>query len=178
MTQVTNQAVLAEHTDALVSTIQDLDPILSTLAGQRPLIEDMLDSVNSFLTATVDNRVEGSPSGGAQFVWTKGITTPSGTVGDGPSPVPAIPAVPTEPPSLGDAPVAPAINQTLNTLLGLLGDPNIRLPMALCRRLRNLGVPLDLSSVCAARPNPGGGTPLPLPDVGGAVDQVLGGLGG
>ena len=63
MTQVTNQAVLAEHTDALVSTIQDLDPILSTLAGQRPLIEEMLDSVNSFLTAIVDNLVEGSPPG-------------------------------------------------------------------------------------------------------------------
>ena len=175
MTQVTNQAVLAEHTDALVSTIQDLDPILSTLAGQRPLIEDMLDSVNSFLTATVDNLVEGSPPGGAQYAWTKGIATPSGTLGDGPSPVPAVPS---GPPSVGDTPVAPAVNQALNTLLGLLGDPDVRLPMALCRRLRNLGVPLDLSTVCASRPNPGGSTPVPLPDVGGAADQVLGGVGG
>ncbi len=55
MTQVTNQVVLAEHTDSLVSTIQDLDPILSTLAGQRPLIEDMLTSINAFLTDIADN---------------------------------------------------------------------------------------------------------------------------
>lgn len=176
MTRVTNQAVLAEHTDALVSTIQDLDPILSTLAGQRPLIEDMLDSVNGFLVATVDNFVEGNPSGGAHFAWTKGIATPSGTLGDGPSP--ALPPIPAGPPGASDTPVAPAVNQTLNTLLGLLGDPDIRLPMALCRRLQDLGVPLDLSTVCADRPGPGGDTPLPLPDVDGVVDDVLGGVGG
>ena len=50
--------------------------------------------------------------------------------------------------------------------------------MALCRRLQNLGVPLDLRTVCANRPNQGGSTPPPLPDVGGAVDGVLGGVGG
>ena len=175
MTQVTNRAVLAEHTDDLVSTIQDLDPILSTLAGQRPLIEEMLTSVNEFLVSTVDNLVEGSPPGGAQYAWTKGIATPSGTLGEGPSPVPELPA---GPPGPGDTPVAPAINQTLNTLLGLLGDPNVRLPMPLCRRLQDLGVPLDLRSVCGPRPNQGGSNPLPVPDVAGAVDQVVGGVVG
>jgi phospholipid/cholesterol/gamma-HCH transport system substrate-binding protein len=173
MTLVTNQAVLADHTDSLVSTIQDLDPILSTLAGQRPRLEEMLDSVNAFL-ADLDDNVSGtSPVGQSQFVWAKGIATPSGTLGEGPSPVPDLP---TGPPS-GGTPVAPAVNQALNTLLGLLGDPDVRLPMALCRRLDRLGVPLDLSTVCAARPGQGGGS-LPVPDVGGAVDQVLGGVGG
>jgi hypothetical protein len=39
-------------------------------------------------------------------------------------------------------------------------------------------VPLDLSLVCTARPNQGGTTPLPLPDVGQTVDDVLGGVVG
>jgi phospholipid/cholesterol/gamma-HCH transport system substrate-binding protein len=51
MTQVTNRTILAEHTDSLVRTIQNLDPILSTLAGQRPLLEDVMDAVNDMLPA-------------------------------------------------------------------------------------------------------------------------------
>jgi phospholipid/cholesterol/gamma-HCH transport system substrate-binding protein len=178
MTMVTNQAVLAEHTDDLVSTIQDLDPILSTLAGQRPLIEDMLTSVNSFLVDMDANVAPGSTPGQAQFVWAKGIATPSGTLGEGPSPTEGLPL---PDPSGGGGPdpstVAPAVNQALNTLLGLLGDPSVRLPMALCQRLQALGVPLDLRTVCGRRP--GGSTPTtPLPDPGATVDQLLGGVGG
>ena len=176
MTLVTNDAVLADHTDDLVSTIQDLDPILSTLAGQRPLIEEMLTSVNGFLTAMADNVAPSSTPGQAQYIWTKGIATPSGTLGEGPPPNEGLPA--------GEAPdpagtVGPAVNQALNTLLGLLGDPSVRLPMPLCRRLQDLGVPLDLRTVCGRRPNQSGTTPLPvpLPDPAATVDDLLGGGG-
>jgi phospholipid/cholesterol/gamma-HCH transport system substrate-binding protein len=180
MTQVTNQAVLAEHTDSLVATIRNLDPILSTLDGQRPLIEEMLTSVNSFLTQITDNVAPGSTPGQAQFIWTKGIASPSGTVGEGPSPVPDLggepPALPTPDPST----VGDAANQALNTLLGLLGDPGIRLPVALCRRLQSLGVPIDLRTVCGRRPGQGSPNllPVPLPDPLATVDQLLGGVGG
>ncbi len=181
MTQVTNQVVLAEHTDSLVSTIQDLDPILSTLAGQRPLIEEMLTSTNGFLTAIADNLIaDASTPGQAQFIWTKGIATPSGTLGeDGGEETapPGPPSLPTPDPTT----VGAAANQALNTLLGLLGDPNVRLPAPLCRRLQALDLGLDLRTVCGRRPNqPGGGTPLPipLPDPAGTVDDLLGGVGG
>lgn len=175
MTRVTNQAVLAEHTDSLVSLIQDLDPILSTLDGQRPLIEEMLTSVNGFLTAISDNVAPGSTPGQAQYIWTKGIASPSGTVGEGPSPAPSgPPALPTPDPST----VAPAVNQALNTLLGLLGDPDVRLPLRLCRRLHALGVPLDLRVVCGPRTGQGGTLPVPLPDPSATVDSLLGGVGG
>jgi phospholipid/cholesterol/gamma-HCH transport system substrate-binding protein len=178
MTMVTNQAVLAEHTDDLVSTIQDLDPILSTLAGQRPLIEEMLTSVNGFLTAMSDNVAPSSTPGQAQYIWTKGIATPSGTLGEGPPPDESLP-LPDGAGGPDPGTVAPAVNQALNTLLGLLGDPSIRLPMALCRRLQDLGVPLDLGSVCGRRPAPGGGgaLPVPLDDPVATVDGLLGGGG-
>jgi phospholipid/cholesterol/gamma-HCH transport system substrate-binding protein len=181
MTQVTNQVVLAEHTDSLVATIQDLDPILSTLAGQRPLIEDMLTSTNAFLTDIADNVAPGSTPGQAQFIWTRGVTTPSGIVGDGPPPTDLLPgggappAVPAPDPST----VQGAANQALNTLLGLLGDPNLRLPAALCRRLQSLGVPLDLRQVCARPADEGPGSlPIPLPDPTATVDDLLSGVGG
>jgi hypothetical protein len=186
MTLVTNQAVLDDHTETLISTIQDLDPILSTLAGQRPLIEDMLTGVNQFLVAIADNLIVDSPvPGQAQYVWTRGIATPSGTLGDGPSPTASAPAPSPEPGPTGPAlPIDPssvsaAAFRTLNTLLGLLGDPNVRLPARLCQRLQTLDLELDLRRVCSPRP---GGTddplPAPLPDPGGVVDDALGGLGG
>ena len=179
MTRETNRAVLAEHTESLVATIRDLDPIVSTLAGQRPLVEEMLTSVNDFLRAITDNVAPGSTPGQAQYIWTKGIATPSGTLGEGPSPAPAppTPALPADGPD--PASVASATDQALGTLLGLLGDPDVRLPLPLCRRLRSLGVDLDLRVVCGARPGSGGqGLPAPLPDPGQTVDQLLGGLGG
>ncbi len=175
MTQVTNRAVLAQHTDDLVSMIGDLDPILSTLAGQRPLIEHMVRSVNGFLTAMDDNVAGGSTPGQAQYIWTKGIATPSGTLGEGDPPAPAgPPALPADPRS-----VAATANQTLNTLLGLLGNPDLRLPPVLCRQLRTLGLGLDLRAVCSTRPSGSPSpAPLPVPDPIGAVDDVLGGIGG
>jgi phospholipid/cholesterol/gamma-HCH transport system substrate-binding protein len=178
MTRVTNQEVLAEHTDALVSTIRDLDPILSTLAGQRPLLEDVLTAVNQFLPAIADNTIhDASTPGEAQYIWTRGITTPSGNVGEGPSPTDGgPPAIPTPDP----ASVQASANAALNTLLGLLGDPDVRLPAPLCRQLRALDLGLDLRVVCSARPNQGGGSPgvpVPLPDPAGTVDDLLGGAG-
>ena len=127
MTQVTNRTILAEHTDALVSTIQDLDPILSTLAGQRPLLEDVMDAVNDMLPALSDWTIRDAPTPAeGQYVWARGIVTPSGIIGDGPSPVPA--GGPPQPPVLAPDPatVQGAANQALNTLLGLLGDPGVR----------------------------------------------------
>jgi phospholipid/cholesterol/gamma-HCH transport system substrate-binding protein len=181
MTRVTNQAVLAEHTDELVSTIQDLDPILATLAGQRPLLEEMLTSVNGFLRVIADNLVESSTPAQAQFIWTKGLATPSGTFGEGDPPVPSGPPAPLPAPPDATS-VSNAAGHALDTLLGLLGDPDTRLPLRLCRRLRTLGVDLDLRLVCGARPGGAGGPdsplPVPLPDPAGTVDDVLGGLGG
>ena len=178
MTLVTNQALLVDHTDSLVSTIQDLDPILSTLAGQRPLIEDMLTSVNGFLTAISDNVVaDASTPGQAQYIWARGIATPSGNVGEGEPPGPGgPPALPVPDPST----VSAAAFQALNTLLGLLGDPDVRLPQPLCRRLQSLDLGLDLRTVCGRRPGGGnnGGLPVPLPDPTAVVDDVLGGVGG
>lgn len=177
MTLVTNQALLDEHTDSLVSTIQDLDPILSTLAGQRPLIEDMLTSVNGFLTAISDNVVaDASTPGQAQYIWTRGIATPSGNVGEGEPPGGGgPPALPVPDPST----VSAAAFRALNTLLGLLGDPDVRLPQPLCQRLQALDLGLDLRTVCGRRPGGGnGGLPVPLPDPTGVVDDALGGVGG
>jgi phospholipid/cholesterol/gamma-HCH transport system substrate-binding protein len=179
MTRVTNQAVLAGHTDQLVSTIRDLDPILSTLAGQRPLIEDMLTSVNRFLSAMDDNVVPGSTPGQAQFIWTKGVATPSGTLGDGPSPAPSDGDTPD--PTTAVNTVGATAHQALNTLLGLLGDPDVRLPLRLCQRLQSLGVDLDLRLVCGRRGGDSGtGSPLPvpLPDPRATVDDLLGGIDG
>lgn len=178
MTQVTNRAVLAEHTDAIVSTIQDLDPILSTLAGQRPLVEEVLDTVTDFLPKMSDWTIrDATTPAQAQYIWTRGIATPSGNLGDGPSPVPAGgegPPMPMPDPST----VQGAANQALTTLLGLLGDPGVRLPAPLCRQLADMDLGLDLRTVCGARPGRGGGgnggVPVPLPDPAGTVDDLLG----
>ncbi|HYF47520.1 MAG TPA: MlaD family protein [Acidimicrobiales bacterium] len=182
MTQVTNRAVLAEHTEEIVSTIQDLDPILSTLAGQRPLVEEVLDTVTRFLPALADWTIrDATTPAQAQYVWTRGIATPSGNLGDGPPPGPpggGGPPMPLPDPST----VQGAANQALNTLLGLLGDPGVRLPRQLCRQLAAMELGLDLRNVCGPRPGSGGGgnapVPTPLPDPAGTVDELLGGVGG
>jgi hypothetical protein len=140
----------------------------------------MLTSVNGFLTAMADNVIHSSTPGQAQYIWAKGIATPSGTAGEGPSPVP-----PVAPPAAPEAnTVGTAARTALDTLLGLLGDPGVRLPPALCERLLTLGVELDLRLVCGpdpgTGPGPGPGAPLPvpLPDPEATVDDLLDGVAG
>jgi ABC-type transporter Mla subunit MlaD len=176
MTRVTNEAVLDEHTDALISTIQDLDPIMSTLATQRPLIEEMMTATNSFLVRIADNVDDGSTPAQAQYVWAKGIATPSGTLGENSEqPAPPQPSGPDPRDVQGD------IQRLLDTLLGFLGtDPLARLPIPVCRALVRLGVELPVAQVCGpapARPAPGGEPAAPLDPID-AIDRVLGGLPG
>jgi hypothetical protein len=77
------------------------------------------------------------------------------------------------------ASVGGAANQALNTLLGLLGDPGVRLPVQLCHQLQAMDLGLDLRTVCGRRPGQGGSNemPVPLPDPAGTVDDLLGGAG-
>jgi phospholipid/cholesterol/gamma-HCH transport system substrate-binding protein len=175
MTQITNQAVLADHTDDLITTIQNLDPILATLQGQRPIIDDAMTTTVDFLRAIADNLIESSTPGQAQYVWTRGIATPSGTLGEGEGP-------PQPEPPEGDGPdpaaIQAQIQQTLSMLLGLLGDPNLRLPAPLCRHLRSMQLGLDLQAVCgppAGQPSQPSGPPV---DPTAAIDDILGGLPG
>ena len=55
----------------------------------------MLTSVNGFLTAMSDNVAPSSTPGQAQYIWAKGIATPSGTLGEGPPPALPAPTLPT-----------------------------------------------------------------------------------
>src|SRR5690606_29544367 len=106
LSAVTVDEVFGPHLDDLISTLHDLDPIVATVAGQRPLIESLLQTVDQFLVR-IANNVAARDTGAAaqaQYIWTRGVATPSGTIGDAPAPSPAVPA--TGPPP-APSPAAP-----------------------------------------------------------------------
>jgi len=179
MTQITNQAVLDQHMDTLISTIRDLDPIIQTLADQRPELEQMMEDINLFLRGMDDNVSHTSTAAQAQYVWARGITTPSGNLGEqeqqgGPS-LPELPALPVDPRN-----VQADVQHLLDALLGFLGNPtNLRLPVEVCRQLESIGVVLDQAITCGDEPQqPPTGPGQPVTDPEEALDQVLGGLPG
>jgi hypothetical protein len=176
------------------------------VAGQRPLIEGLLEGVNQFLIK-ISNNVTGEDVGAAaqaQYIWTKGLTTPSGAIGDSEPPVPDLPAAP-----VGGAPVDPRnsvddVNNLVGAILGLLGTlPDIQLPPAVCDQLNALTGAVDgtlavdlrtqMAQLCPADgtsgPSPAPAPtptlpPLPLPGGGdsgnssGGVPLPLPGVGG
>ncbi|MBL8774278.1 MAG: MCE family protein [Acidimicrobiales bacterium] len=186
MSEVSTDTVLLPHLDDLISTLRDLDPIVATVAGQRPLIESLLQSVNQFLVK-ISNNVAARDTGAAaqaQYIWARGLATPSGTVGDAEPPVPTDPA-PVAPPVA--APADPRnglddVNNLVASILGLLGAlPGVTLPDEVCDQLVGLqqtvddtlalGLAAQLPQVCPADGGstspggtaPGGQGPLPVP---------------
>jgi phospholipid/cholesterol/gamma-HCH transport system substrate-binding protein len=180
LSQVSTDTVLVPHLDDLIHTLRSLDPIVATLAGQRPLIESLLESVNQFLIK-ISNNVTAEDTGAAaqaQYIWTRGLASPSGTVGDSEAPAPELPV-----PDPGGGASDPgnstaAVSNLVGSILGLLGTlPDITLPDEVCDQLRTLQTVVDgtlavdlrtqLPRVCPAddgtsqpQPTP---TPSPLP---------------
>ena len=193
MTQITNDEVLVPHIDELMAMLRDVDPILATLAGQRPLIESMLESVNQFLIKMAAN-VNDVTDAQTQYIWARGLATPSGTLGDEPPPS-APEGAPSGPE--GGAPAGPAPQDVLgdvaglvDAILGLLNvDPNVTLAPEVCQQLDDLETRLDPAQALHLRsttvrvcPDPatsggtsGGSTGGQAPSSGGTEDP-LGGL--
>lgn len=178
MSEVSTSTVLVPHLNDLIHTLHDLDPIVATLAGQRPLIESLLESVDQFLVK-ISNNVAARDTGAAaqaQFIWARGVATPSGTIGDAPAPDPAAPGAPTAP---GGAPADPRnslddVNNLVSSILGLLGTlPDVALPAAVCDQLNALRTGVDatlatdlatqLTVLCPAGGPSGQGSPAPSP---------------
>ena len=200
MSEVSANEVLVPHLDDLISTLHDLDPIVATVAGQRPLIESLLQSVNQFLVK-ISNNVTARDTGAsaqAQYIWARGLATPSGTVGDAEPPVPEDPAAALP---AASAPADPRnglddVNNLVASILGLLGAlPGVTLPDEECDQLVGLqqtvddtlalGLAAQLPQVCPAddgtTPSGGGATgtdPLPLPVPGTGGGSGGGGSGG
>ena len=170
--QVSNDQVLTPHAAELTRMIRELDPITATLARQRPTIEALLVSVNQFLIK-IDANV--SPQAGrtgaqAQYIWAKGVTTPSGNLGgDGGPPDPAAEAEGSELP-VDLAGLPDSLRQLVDDLRSLLGvGPNVSVE-ELIEILRN-NVP-DLSGG-----NGGSGQGPGLPELPPGVDGIVGGGG-
>jgi hypothetical protein len=198
MSAISTDTVLVPHLDDLISTLHDLDPIVATLAGQRPMIESLLEAVNQFLIK-IANNVTGEDVGAAaqaQYIWTKGLTTPSGPIGDEEPPID-----PTAPPTLPVAGSDPGnsgavVTNLVGSILGLLGTlPDITLPVEVCDQLHRLQAVVDgtlaadlrtqLATLCPAdgsggadQPTTPPTVPLPLPPIGGGGDDGGGGTGG
>jgi len=203
MSAVTVDEVFAPHLDDLISTLHDLDPIVATVAGQRPLIESLLQTVDQFLVR-IANNVAARDTGAAaqaQYIWTRGVATPSGTIGDAPTPSPELPAVGA---SASSAPGAPGsglddVTDLVQSILGLLGAlPGVTLPPEVCDQLTHLtqtvdatlafGLAAQLPQVCPADgstggstgPTTGSGPTVTVPPVlgGGSGSRTGGGSGG
>ena len=173
MTQVTNDAVLIPHVDDLTSMIGDLDPIIATLAEQRPIIEELLDSVNRFLLKIARNVSYTSGAGAqAQFIWARGLASPSGTVGqqsDQEQPAPPSFEPPEQELALpGPEATLASVFRLVDGLLALLAlNPDGTLPPEVCELLVQGGGQSPLAQFCEAS----GGQTLPVP-----IDQGAPGL--
>jgi len=199
LSAVTVDEVFGPHLDDLISTLHDLDPIVATVAGQRPLIESLLQTVDQFLVR-IANNVAARDTGAAaqaQYIWTRGVATPSGTIGDAPAPSPELPT--------GDSPAttpaAPGaglddVTDLVQSILGLLGAlPGVTLPPEVCDQLTHLtqtvsadlafGLAVQLPQVCpadggtgGASDSTGGGPTVTVPPVlGGGSGAGTGGSG-
>lgn len=173
LSAITVDEVFGPHLDDLISTLHDLDPIVATVAGQRPLIESLLRTVDQFLVR-IANNVAARDTGAAaqaQYIWTRGVATPSGTIGDAPAPAPEVPA--TGAPAA--TPAAPGaglddVDHLVQSILGLLGAlPGVALPPEVCDQLTRLsqtvdatlafGLAAQLPQVCPAGGTTGGSGP-------------------
>lgn len=173
LSAVTVDEVFGPHLDDLISTLHDLDPIVATVAGQRPLIESLLQTVDQFLVR-ISNNVAARDTGAAaqaQYIWTRGVTTPSGTIGDAPAPSPEVPGAGVPASTAPGAPGAGLddVTDLVQSILGLLGAlPGVTLPPEVCDQLTHLtqtvsadlafGLATQLPQVCPADGSSGGTT--------------------